>query len=63
MKNEYCALAGLACGAIGLSLGLTMSSALPNSPSTYGIASAVYAAVVAAVVGGVRNRRDDLSRE
>jgi hypothetical protein len=63
MKNEPYALAGLAFGGTGALLGMALSSFVPSTPLVFGTAIAVYAAVVAAVVGGVRKRRGDLSRE
>ena len=63
MKNEHYALAGLAFGGIGVLLGIALSSSVPSTPLVFGTAVAVYAAVVAAVIGGVRKRGGDLSRE
>jgi hypothetical protein len=63
MKNEPYALAGLAFGGIGVFLGIALSSSVPNTPLVIGTAVAVYAAVVAAVIGGLRKRGRDLSRE
>lgn len=59
MNQEHCALAGLACGGVGLFLGLSLSSAVPSSPFVYGSVAAGYAVVVAAVVGGRRRRQGD----
>jgi hypothetical protein len=63
MKNAPYALAGLAFGGIGVFLGIALSSSVPSTPLVFGTAIAVYAAVVAAVVGGIRKRSADLSRE
>jgi len=63
MKNERFAIAGLAFGGIGVFLGMAMSSSVPSTPSVFGTAIAVYAAVAAAVVGGIRKRNGDLTRE
>jgi small basic protein len=63
MKNNPYALAGLVFGGIGVLLGIALSSSVPNTPLVFGTAVAVYAAVVAAVIGGLRKHGRDLSRE
>lgn len=63
MKNEHFAIAGLAFSGIGVILGIALSSSVPSTPAVFGTAIAVYAAVAAAVVGGIRKRNDELSRE
>lgn len=59
MNPRHFALAGLACGGVGLFLGLSLSSAVPSSPSVYGSVAAGYAVVVAAVTGGLRRHQGD----
>jgi len=63
MKNDHLALAGVASGGIGVSLGLALSSAVPGTPVVFGTTMAVYAAVAAAVFGGIRRKGTDPSRE
>jgi len=62
MMNDRFALAGFAFGGIGVFLGIALSSSVPNTPLVFGTAIAVYAAVVAAVIGGARKRGGDPSR-
>ena len=62
MKNEYFTFAGIALSGIGLILGIALSSSVPSSPAIFGTAIGVYAAVAAAVVGGIRKGNSDLSR-
>lgn len=61
MKNERYALAGLVFSGTGLILGMAMSSAMPSTPLVVGTTIAVYAAVAAAVLGGIRKRGGALS--
>lgn len=63
MKTERFVFAGLALSGIGVFTGITLSSAVPGTPLLYGTTIAVYAAVVAAVLGGVRKRGGGRSRQ
>ncbi len=55
IKNPYLAFAGLVLGATGLFAGMALSSSIPAGPSVYGVAAALYSAVVAAIfAGGMR---------
>lgn len=59
IRNPYLAFAGLVLGAMGLFAGMAMSSSIPAGPSVYGVAAAVYAAVVAAIFAGVMWRSEE----
>ena len=59
IRNSYLALAGLILGGIGLFAGMAMSSPIPGGPPVYGVAAAVYSAVVAAIVAGVWRKAEE----
>jgi small basic protein len=61
VKGHSFALAGLVSGGIGLLLGMTMSSSIPSTPSAYGLAAAVYAAIAAASFAGRQRRQRDIA--
>lgn len=59
MTKHIYALAGIAFGGVGLFLGIAMSSSIPGTPFVYGSAAAIYAAVAAAILAGIKQKDAD----
>jgi len=59
MKNSFSAIVGITLGAVGIALGLSMSSAVSAGPMTFGLVGSVYAAVAAAVFAGAKRKQAD----
>jgi len=52
-SSVYLSITGLSLGLIGTLAGITFSSAIPATPSTYGVITATWVAISAAIVAGI----------